>query len=337
LGNGENNPFCGALIEGRRIFGIQHVDASGCWSHLRGLVSQSVPNRFLLIALLPACVAAAWMFSKAEFFWTHWPEMEFGWAVLMLCGFLFWEAWQARPEIDFRSLGIPTTLTVFGLALAFLFQLHQAAQGMNGSSMLLLAAGGLLIIFANLYWIFGARGVRHFAFPALFFVIALPMPTSIYSLVVSTLQSLVVSIDLNILSLLGVPAQRSGNLIQLPSGIVGVNEACSGIRSVQSTLMATLFIGHVVLKDRSLKVTLLFAGIALAIVGNVLRSVFLCLRADAGGVHAVESAHDAAGWSILVFTSISVAVVAWRFSRLDKRIAELRKRAGNRVASASNA
>jgi len=270
-------------------------------------------------------LAAVWLFSKARFFWTHSVEMQFGWAVLALCAFLFWEAWQVRPEPKFGAIGLPTALTVGGLALAFAFQLDQAARGMNGNSIAIIALGGLMLIFGNLLWVFGSRGMRHFAFPVLFFLIALPMPTSLYSLVVSTLQSLVVSIDLNILSLLGVPAQRSGNLIQLPSGIVGVNEACSGIRSVQSTLMATLFIGHVVLKDRSLKGFLLLAGIALAIVGNVARSVFLCLRADAGGSHAVEQAHDAAGWSILIFTSAGVALLAWRLARLDKRIAELRQ------------
>lgn len=280
-------------------------------------------------------MAGAWLVSKAQFYWGKRPEMQFGWAVLMLCAFLFWEAWPARPKANFRPLWLPGLLATPALALLFLVQIYIAALGMTPASLSGLALGVLAVIFANYYWVFGWPGVKHFMFATLFFLIALPPPSVIYNPIVSTLQSWVVSIDVTALSLMGVPAQRIGNLIQLPGGVVGVNEACSGIRSAQSTVMATLFIGYLVLKNNSLKVILLFVGIGLAIFGNVIRSLFLSLRANADGVKAVEEAHDAAGWSILIFTTVGVALVAWWFAGLDKKMTALRERAKALKASRS--
>ncbi len=252
--------------------------------------------------------------------------MQFGWAVVMLCGFLFWEAWPNRPKPRFTTRLTPILMALPGFALLFIAQIYMAALGMNPASLVGLSLGILLVIFANYLWVYSTPGVRHFAFATLFFLIALPPPSAIYNPIVNILTGIVVAIDVNILSFAGIPAQRVGNLIQLPSGVVGVSEACSGIRSAQSTLMATLFIGYLVLKNGSLRLFLVFVGLGLAIFGNVVRSAFLCFRADAAGAKAVDEVHDAAGWSILIFTSVGVALIAWWFSGLDKKMTALRAR-----------
>ena len=52
----------------------------------------------LLAALFPSWLALAWLVSKAKWFWTHNPELQFGWVMLLLCGYLLWEAWEIRPQ-----------------------------------------------------------------------------------------------------------------------------------------------------------------------------------------------------------------------------------------------
>jgi exosortase len=143
------------------------------------------------------------------------------------------------------------------------------------------------------------------------------MPSVVHNLVVGGLQSKIAFLNVEILNLIGVPAQRVGSLIRLPSCTVGVDEACSGIRSLQSTLMATLFIGYLTLRRWSLKGLLVLAGIGLAIFGNLVRSLFLSYTANAKGLSAVQQVHDTAGWSILLFTATGVALLAWAFTRLE--------------------
>ena len=54
----------------------------------------------------------------------------------------------------------------------------------------------------------------------------------------------------------------------------------------------------------------LFAGVALAVVGNFFRSLFLSLTAHYNGVDALKRAHDAAGWTVLAFTAVGVTILA---------------------------
>src|SRR5207253_1888856 len=87
---------------------------------------------------------------------------------------------------------------------------------------------------------------------------------------------------------------------------------------LQSTVMATLFIGYLTLKNRALQVVLLLSGAALAIFGNIVRSLFLSFTANSRGIASVEKVHDSAGWSILLFTAIGVAFLAWLMAKLEK-------------------
>ena len=83
-------------------------------------------------------------------------------------------------------------------------------------------------------------------------------------------------------------------------------------------MMATLFVGYLTLKTRSLQVALLIGGISLAILGNLIRSLYLSLTANSKGLQAIDKVHDEAGWSILVFTAAGVIFLSWLLARLEK-------------------
>ena len=271
----------------------------------------------VLASLLPSWLAVAWLVSRAQWFWNHRPDLQFGWIVLLLCAFVIWDGWSRKPEPVYRAGILPMMLFGCGAALLFIVQIYQAAFGMMAASLTGLALGCFLVIGGNLLYVFGWPGLRHFAFGFGFLLIALPMPSFIYSPIVHGLQNKVAAVNVEVLNLLGIPAQRIGSLIHLPNGTVGVDEACSGIRSLQSTLMATLFIGYLTLKNRALQIMLLISGVGLAIVGNLVRSLFLSYTANARGLQSVNEVHDAAGWSILAFTAVGVALLAWIFNQLE--------------------
>ena len=214
-------------------------------------------------------------------------------------------------------------MALFGCGILFLTQIYQAAYGMTPASMSGLGLGALSIMLATTHYVFGWIGVRHFAFGFLFILLALPIPSIIYSPIVLGLQTKVANVNVEVLNLAGIPARRIGSLIQLPTGTVGVDEACSGIRSLQSTLMATLFIGYLTLKKFSLRVFLVFLGLGLAIFGNLARSLFLSFMANKNGLEAIDKFHDTAGWSILAFTVVGVGIAAFFMGKLEKLAASL--------------
>jgi hypothetical protein len=46
------------------------------------------------------------------------------------------------------------------------------------------------------------------------------------------------------LNLFQITAVQHGNVIEVKSGLLGIDEACSGIRSLQATVMVSLFLGE---------------------------------------------------------------------------------------------
>jgi exosortase len=274
----------------------------------------------MLIALVPSWLALAWLVSKAQWYWNHKPDMHFGWIVLGLSAFAVWDQWKNLPAPKFVLKWLVFLLAILGSGLLFLVQIYTAAFGTSPAVLFGLCIGVFAICAANVYYLFGYEGIRFFRFPLLFLLVALPLPSAIQNPVVGGLQSGVTAVNVETLRLIGIPAERVGNLIHLPNGTVGIDEACSGIRSLQSTIMATLFIGYFTFKRRGLQAVLLASGILLAFVGNLGRSLYLSVTANSKGLQAVEQLHDSAGWSILMFTAAGVAFLAWRMFRLEKRL-----------------
>jgi exosortase len=177
-----------------------------------------------------------------------------------------------------------------------------------------LSAGAISL--ALFYLAGGWAWVRCFAFPIFFMATAIPWPTSMETLLVQGMMRFNAEISAEFVSLCGVPAIAMGNVIQLPTGTLGVNEACSGIRSLQSTLMASIFLGGLYQLPMAARIGLALAGIVLAFVLNIVRTVFLSWQGAFHGIEATEKWHDSAGFAILGV----VLVCLWLISRyLEKR------------------
>ena len=79
-------------------------------------------------------------------------------------------------------------------------------------------------------------------FPLLLLMI--PLPALIFNQVAFPLQLLASRAGEFALTLFGIPVLREGNVMILAHTTLEVAEACSGIRSLQAALMATLFLGE---------------------------------------------------------------------------------------------
>lgn len=261
-----------------------------------------------------------WWAYDAHFHWLGDTEYQFGWIVLALCAYLGWDRWESRPRTR-RTTARPLwiAMTLGGAALIIVAECFKHAISRTPAATFTLSVGCVLVACAVILQRFGPAYLRHFAFPILFFFLAVPIPQIIWNPVVHSLQDIVARVNVEVLNLAGVPARRTAHVIQLPNAVVGVNEACSGIRSLQSSVMAALFVADLIIKSVMLRIVFLIAGVLLAVTGNLIRSLYLSFSAYRGGEEAVEGAHDTAGWSILLFTMCGLAVLAWMIHRLDIR------------------
>ena len=146
---------------------------------------------------------------------------------------------------------------------------------------------------------------------------AVPWPTTLESVAVQGLMKFTAQFSAEILYWVGIPAFPRGNLIELESGIVTVDEACSGVRSLQSCLMASVALGLLFRLAWKRMAALAAVGQVLALTGNVLRALILTWIAAKRGLAAVDSLHDPAGWSILAGVTLTLYFVAKKWRQPD--------------------
>jgi exosortase len=270
--------------------------------------------------MMPALAATAWLVYNASWFWVHVPDLQFGWLVLALCAFLVLEAIPQLPPPRRHWGFVSVALAAVGVGMLVVFQMYQAAFGTMAASIAGLAIGTMCIVTANVLYAFGPAALGTLGAAFYFLLIALPMPSAVHGLVVSNLQNFVAAVDVELLKLLGYPAKRSGALVELSKGQVGVDEACSGFRSLQSSIMAAVFLGFLQFRQWRWRVLLAVLAVVLAVFGNLGRTFYLCRQGAIHGPESVKGVHDAAGWSVLAFTAAGVALAAWIITRLQKAV-----------------
>jgi exosortase len=236
---------------------------------------------------------------KAE--WSLNPQYGYGWSVPFLALYLLWRRWSGRPvpcPPDSRVL--PIALIAF-CALLF-FPIRFVAEA-NPDWRLLSWALALIAVAMSILWIFLTGGwpwLRHFCFPILFFLVAVPWPMHFEQAVTQNLMRTVTVINVSLLNVAGMPALQHGNVIEVGSGLIGIEEACSGVRSLQATLMISLFLGELYSLTIARRISLVIAGGLLAFLCNVGRTAILVWMGARNGAKSIEAWHDPAGLTILL-------------------------------------
>src|SRR5437868_4641242 len=101
------------------------------------------------------------------------------------------------------------------------------------------------------------------------------------------------------------------NLIRVSNGLVGVNEACSGIRSLQTSLMIGLLFGELKRLSISRRTALVGEAVAIALVANFLRAVFLVAIAATKNISEISRWHDLAGYTIVGLVFVGTMGLAY--------------------------
>lgn len=239
--------------------------------------------------------------------WSYDPDYSFGWFIPFIALFLFSERWAARPPRAGNAAEIRLVPLLGLVGLPFLCLRLAAEADPDWRPGLWLMVG--IYVGALLGWLacYGGRPwVRHFAFPVCFLFLGLPWPFQIEYPLVQSLMRLNTVLVADSLHGIDIPAQAVGNIIRLPKCELGVEEACSGILSLQASLMMGFLLGEIYSLAFRRRIFLVVASLAFALIGNYGRTLFLALIAASDGVQSVAEWHDTAGFSILVFTAVSV-------------------------------
>ena len=253
---------------------------------------------------------------QLSYTWDTNEQYAYGWFVPLLAIGLLWKKWPTRPAPHPKASPLWLIVLVATLALILLpvRVIHEINQNWSFCSYLLTIA----VVVLSLYAVFLMGGwpwVRHFAFAICFILVAVNWPYRIENSLKHRMMNAVTALTVEAAGWLNIPALRHGNVIELATGSVGVEDACSGIRSLQSTIMAAFFLGELYLLKWPQRFLLLAIGVPLAFAFNVARTLFLTWQASLSGGAAVAKWHDSAGMTIFLVCFGCLWAIAILFKR----------------------
>src|SRR5690242_11208295 len=189
-------------------------------------------------ALLILPLGYLW-FRLIDNLWPEWdtnPQYSYGLVVpLLVAGLLLRRCVPAMKDSAGPATGNPWPAILFCLGLAFLYlptRLIEAATPEWRPIQWMLALETVGLTLYAIYLAGGRKWLRRTAFPIVFFLVAVPWPTLFEQPVIQGLSRMNASLVVDVLGVLNVPAIQHGNTIEVSTGFVGINDACSGIRSL---------------------------------------------------------------------------------------------------------
>ena len=261
-------------------------------------------------------LAAAAMLWVMVGVWASQPEMNDRWLIPLASAFVVYRLrprWQARP----------TRPSLWGLPILAL-----GAAAFPAAWFLLVHVGPRVIL---LWWLLAALGLaalglailqsgwvraRLLIFPVAFTFFTLPVPDMVMAPLQRVLQEGTTSSAAAALSWCGISVQRHGFVLRLPSGDLGVVEACSGVRSVSALTAIAVFVAYL----RGLGIirgtVLLAMSFGVIVVSNALRVIACGLLMENVGRWAIEGwYHEALGISVVLIGLALIVVISGRLVR----------------------
>jgi exosortase len=254
--------------------------------------------------------------------WTGNPDLSHGLLMPVAFLILLWEA-RAGPSRYLSpkwSLGLMLAFAISAIVVLALAGLYASVLDWSHSLVEFALSAALSLFLAAGIAALAEQGMRLIPFnwtagvAAGLWVFSAPIPPGFYTRLTVSLQLMVSSGVFHALHLFGVAAGRSGNVIQLAGTTIGVEEACSGVRSLASCVFCGIFFSAALVRRPWARVVVIALSAPLALAMNFLRSLFLTLLAN-GGTNIAGAWHDATGYAILGVTAAVLGAVALRLGR----------------------
>jgi exosortase len=269
------------------------------------------------VCVLVVVFGALWsmLLSQLSQYWLVDPEYSFGWLVPLLSTYLFWIRWRSRPPGDrpTSSLG-GWIFAVTAFTLLPTWVIAQANPDWR-SIIWLLTIETVILSLCVIYLVAGRPWLRHFAFSICLIFAAVPWPMVLQETIVRKLTDISTVLTVSALHLFGLHAAQHGNVIELSPGLVGVDEACSGIQSLQAACMISLFLGELYRASAVRRTMLVLSAGLIAFGCNAGRIFTLAATASQLGMGALTKLHDPIGYAFLTACFLLIWGVARAITR----------------------
>ncbi len=291
--------------------------ADAGYGYYGGVMPVRVPQLTLIdlacIGIL-LLVSNAFMMISLFKFYLNFEDYSHAILVPVISAAAAWRVWTLS-EWKLRVVGSYWGLPVlsFGLFVQFVAMWYEIGLVAGGIVSEYFTAVGLVISIWGLFiCFFGIQALRVYWFPLLylgFMVPGLPGPPEVW--LKGALKDNVTHMSAGILQMFGYSVYVTNNVIEIPGVVLGVADACSGIRSLWA-MLAVAPAAAWALRLRPFLIALFIPlGIFLAIFQNVIRVVATALLCDWFDMSwASGTKHDIVGGVSFFLSSIIMIILA---------------------------
>jgi exosortase len=227
-------------------------------------------------------------------------------------------AWRRRDRFRAHksqpcSLGL---LFLFGGGVLYLLGITAAELFTTRFSLLMVILGIVLVLQ-------GRARTKVLLFPCLFLLFMIPVPYIFYYKLTFPLQLKSSEITSGVLSILGMPAARSGNIIDLENYSLEVVTACSGLRSIMTLGALAVFVTDFFDPRPLARSILVFLAVPIAMLCNIVR---LVVTAAIFGLAGAETAdhflHETSGMVVFMLGTLLLLItgglIQWIGNQISK-------------------
>jgi len=245
----------------------------------------------------------SWMyqrFTEPESYYTH------GFLIPVIVAFLLW---NKRKEF----LEAPASSSMFGLVLLICCL---GVHLLGGVFFKLGFVSGMALVgslCAIVWYLHGGRRTAIILFPLLFLLLMVPLPKVLLIAIAFKLKMIASIIAASLVSLANIDVTRSGSRFYVPSGVLSVENECSGINSLISMFALSVLFAYVAEKSNVKRTLFVLVSLPIAVVSNVCRLVFLIFAAYVYGIRAAKSGIVHYGDGVVMWVAaLAFLSLVWR-------------------------
>ena len=236
----------------------------------------------------------------------RWDTVDYTHAYFIL-PLSLWLVWRKRAEIKGVSLEpvsnqrhlISGIILLIGI-LMFLFGLRQDYIFIETLSL-------VPVLFGLTGYLYGKNMVKLLLFPILYLLLLVPPPFGILDSITLPMRHVISMLTENILFLLNYPISRKGLLLTIGYNDIFMGEPCSGFRSLITMFSLVLVYVYISKGNLSKKLILTSLIIPMALLGNLVRVITLCLITYYFGEEAGQGFfHNFSGIVIFIITLLGL-------------------------------
>lgn len=282
----------------------ESVAAEGSGGGLRRL---GVGILLIIAALLWSYSPVVWELARD---WWHNADYGVGALVPPAAAYLVWEKRKELAALRFSPCWwglVPMASAIWLRSWA----MDRGQQSLERYALVVELMGAVLLVA-------GFRAFRRLFWILMFLFLMAPLPMRIHNQIALPLQNSATSCAQIALGLVGVPVQRTGNVLILSDNMtLAVAEACSGLRMLTAFVIVACVMAFLVQRPAWQRGILVLSSIPIAIACNGARLVataFLFLWT--GGPWVERFFHDAAGYAMMPLALVLMSLELALLSRL---------------------